>query len=179
MITNKPADDFNKANELLRSGRNQEALEIYEKLIGIHTSGDDFDFNFIVDSYRLFSNMGTALKRLGRYPEAVKAYTLAIENGGSIKASIWQMRAEAHRNNSDIAAAIADLEKSLECDPESNVGLWNLVCYCASATDWEHFEKYLFRFNQLYPEEMSDLLGDSDLDPVRQLSRFKEIVSKL
>ncbi len=177
MIPNEPAKQFQHANDLLEQGECDKALRIYDELIRVSRKGEDFDFNFIVDSYRIFSNKATALKRLGRFSEAVEAYTLALKNGGHVQPSIFRMRAEAHLKKGDLDAAIADLESSLRLDPESNVALYNLVCYSAQKKDLERVAKYFTRFAELFPDEKEDLAKDPDLDAVRDNPAFEGIVS--
>jgi hypothetical protein len=81
--------------------------------------------------------------------------------------------------NGDLDAAIADLESSLKIDPESNVGLWNIVCLSALNKDVSRVVAHLRTFAQLYPDEKEDLIKDSDLEPVRDDPEFKRVVAEL
>ncbi len=179
MIPNKATEEFRKANVLLKKGLHKEALEIYNQLLELHTSGEDYDFGFAVDRQEILSNKGTVLKRMGRYPEAIAAYTLAIETGGQRVPAILSMRAEANQLSGNLSAAIDDMESSLLKDPDSNVGLWNTVCYSALKGDIARVARYLSRFVKLYPEEKDDLINDPDLESIREDPEFKRVVAEL
>jgi hypothetical protein len=89
------------------------------------------------------------------------------------------MRAEANQLSGDLSAAIDDLESSMVKDPDSNVGLWNTICYSALKGDIARVVKYLPRFVKLYPEEKDDLLNDPDLRSIREEPEFKRVVAAL
>lgn len=172
-------EEFRKANALLKRGQHEEALEVYERLLELHASGEDYDFGFAVDRQEILSNKGTALKKTGRYPEAIAAYSLAMEPGGQRVPAILRMRAEANQLNGNLSAAIDDVEGSLSKDPDSNVGLWNAVCYSAMKGDVARVARYLSRFVRLYPEEMDDLVNDPDLESIREDPEFQRVVAEL
>jgi len=124
---------YRKGLALFNLGRFQEAMDAYEQAIRLQPSNDDFKKQFDLAKKELYKGLseaevlkldGNALAKAGKFDEAIKMYTKAIEKCGSdekdtkAKSDLYANRAHCWVQLYEPTKVRADCDEAIKINPE-------------------------------------------------------------
>jgi Flp pilus assembly protein TadD len=163
IYSNYPDVHWNKAlihHQLEQYGQ---AVQSYREMLRINPNDTDALYN-----------MGYALDKLGRYPEALGIYDriLAVD-ASDIHAPIGKGIAQYHIGNFD--GAIAEFVKVQDTNPK--YAFYNLACMYSVKGDIAQAFVFLEKTIPYMDQELLNWAKvDPDFEPIRNTSRFQELV---
>ncbi|MCG6879921.1 MAG: tetratricopeptide repeat protein [Deltaproteobacteria bacterium] len=129
--------------------------------------------NIIAETYQ----KARALHRDGRLPDAAEWYEKVISiDPGHVEA--LNNRGVLYLQEKDYASARRYFEKAIRLKPDYVDPYYNLACVSAAAGQLQQSLRYLQKAISMDPGVKAWAQEDPDLNPLRGLSRFQEIVKK-
>ncbi len=127
--------------------------EQYEKAIACFEKDIERDKN-LDEAYR---GIGIAQYELAAYPEAIKAFEEALEQGTEETATLYGLIAACHMHTEDYEAALEAYGKLLEmqdCTDElRQEARFNEIAICEKLSDWELAKEKVASYVADYPDD--------------------------
>jgi tetratricopeptide (TPR) repeat protein len=107
--------NLNKGHLLSRRGKDEEALEFYQRLRGEYGEYGKMDREIAI---HCTENIGYYLHKQGRLDEAIEEYKKAISLGSPDPGGVWYEIAKIYATKEDMSSTVEALSRAINEEPE-------------------------------------------------------------